>query len=349
MNPCFSDEDDNPDYLGSEPLDQALADRFSLIIEVGDWETLCAEDQRLVANPAGDGVLSDDGGRLKNWLDEAKIRFNILLEEFRPAIKAVEQVESFSGVIQDPFARMIEYAIAAMRALLDAGIRLSPRRSRMLTRNLLAGYLLDNEQSIFETYERILECSIPHLAWGERIDPLKIHAAHRLAWDVSLKTDRELWLHSFLSIPDDDLDKKIQMLYRSSPSPDTATLAVNQLLQSATKDHAAIFAVALYPAAAMGKSPLSAQGINDLGKIAQKVLSIDGKVSWSTAINSAETHHPEFTRYSKVTAKLKGERKERAEQLFKWAILEGITFNNPVRAEKALNDCIMAVKKEAGL
>lgn len=156
-----------------------------------------------------------------------------------------------------------------------------------------------------------------------------------------------MWLHSFLM--ENDLAKQIRMLYQEAPSPDTATMAVNQFLQSTQREFAAIFAVALYPAAAMGKSPLSAEGVNDLGKVAQRVLGVDGKVSWQTAINSSESHHPEYTRYGEVTAKLDGKRKERAEQFFKWAILEGVVFKNPENAEAVLTDCIMAVKAEAGL
>ena len=347
MNPCIVDEDDNSDYLGSEPLDQALADRFGLIVEVGDWEYLSKEDQRLVANPAGDGEPSDDNGRLKCWLEQARSRFTTLLEEFRPVIKVIEQGKTPDNGMPHQHSRMIEYVVAVMKALLDAGIRISPRRSRMLTRNLLAAYILDNEQFISETFSQILTCTIPHLAWGVRIDPVKVHAAHRLAWDLGCKTGKDLWLHSFLM--ENDLSRQIKMLYREAPSPDAATMAVNQFLQSTKKDAAAIFAVALYPAAAMGKSPLSAEGVNDLGKVAQRVLSVDGTVSWQAAIKSSESHHPEYTRYGEVTATLTGKRKERAEQFFKWAILEGVVFKNPENAENALNDCIMTVKLEAGL
>lgn len=347
MNPCIVDEDDSSDYLGSEPLDQALADRFGLVVEVGDWENLSKEDQRLVANPAGDGEPSVDDGRLKCWLDQARSRFTELLEEFRPVIKAVEQGKKPNDRVPHQYALMIEYVVAVMKALLDSGLRISPRRSRMLTRNLLAAYILDNYQHISETFKQILTCTIPHLAWGVRIDTAKVHAAHRFAWDVSCKTGKDLWLHSFLM--ENDLAKQIRMLYQEAPSPDTATMAVNQFLQSTQREFAAIFAVALYPAAAMGKSPLSAEGVNDLGKVAQRVLGVDGKVSWQTAINSSESHHPEYTRYGEVTAKLDGKRKERAEQFFKWAILEGVVFKNPENAEAVLTDCIMAVKAEAGL
>jgi len=230
MNPCIVDEDDSSDYLGSEPLDQALADRFGLIVEVGDWENLSPEDQRLVANPAGDGEPSDDNGRLKCWLEQARNRFTSLMEEFRPVIKIIEQGKTPDNGMPPQHKRMIEYVISSMKALLDAGTRISPRRSRMLTRNLLAAYILDNEQLISETFKQILACSIPHLACGIRIEPIKVHAAHRIAWDLSCKSGKDLWLNSFLM--ENDLCKQIRMLYRDSPSPDMATMAVNQFLKS---------------------------------------------------------------------------------------------------------------------
>ena len=61
MNPAGAGQDGG-EYLGSEPLDPALADRFAIVIEVGDWSELSEAEQRLVANPAGEGSLARDGG-----------------------------------------------------------------------------------------------------------------------------------------------------------------------------------------------------------------------------------------------------------------------------------------------
>ena len=47
MNPCGADQSPDQDYLGAEPLDAALADRFALILDVGDWEALNDEERRL--------------------------------------------------------------------------------------------------------------------------------------------------------------------------------------------------------------------------------------------------------------------------------------------------------------
>src|SRR3954467_773345 len=44
MNPCTTDQSAGEEYLGSEPLDPALADRFAVITDVGDWDALSDEN-----------------------------------------------------------------------------------------------------------------------------------------------------------------------------------------------------------------------------------------------------------------------------------------------------------------
>src|SRR6478672_10585982 len=75
MNPCSTDQSGGEDYLGAEPLDPALADRFAVILEVGDWDALSDADRRLVANPAGEGTGSNDGGQLKAALAQWQAAF----------------------------------------------------------------------------------------------------------------------------------------------------------------------------------------------------------------------------------------------------------------------------------
>src|SRR4249920_2927391 len=65
MNPCSTDQSGGEEYRGSEPLDPALADRFAVILDVGDWDALSEADRLRVTNPAGEGATADDGGRLK--------------------------------------------------------------------------------------------------------------------------------------------------------------------------------------------------------------------------------------------------------------------------------------------
>src|SRR5690606_152917 len=47
MNPPSTDDEDNG-YAGSEPLDAALADRFSFIVQMPDWANLSEAEQLAV-------------------------------------------------------------------------------------------------------------------------------------------------------------------------------------------------------------------------------------------------------------------------------------------------------------
>src|SRR6185436_9229822 len=81
MNPCSTDQSGGEEYLGAEPLDPALADRFAVILEVGDWDALSDGDRKLVASPAGESVTSDDGGRLQTELAQWQSAFVAQLDE----------------------------------------------------------------------------------------------------------------------------------------------------------------------------------------------------------------------------------------------------------------------------
>ena len=61
MNPfSFEAAEGDDHYEGSQPLDQALADRFAFIIEVPDWLQLTKKEQESVIYPAGENTISND-------------------------------------------------------------------------------------------------------------------------------------------------------------------------------------------------------------------------------------------------------------------------------------------------
>jgi MoxR-like ATPase len=55
MNPSSADQDAVEEYVGSEPLDPALADRFALFVEALDWPELDDGERRRIADPGGEG------------------------------------------------------------------------------------------------------------------------------------------------------------------------------------------------------------------------------------------------------------------------------------------------------
>src|SRR5689334_22176377 len=118
MNPSSADQSSVQDYAGSEPLDPALADRFALFVTAADWADLTEGERRGVADPGGEGRVADDGGALRGEVEAWRAIFEQRLQ-------ALPQL-------------VIGYAMAATSALNAAGIRISPRRARLLARSLLA-------------------------------------------------------------------------------------------------------------------------------------------------------------------------------------------------------------------
>lgn len=184
MNPCSADQSSTEDYTGSEPLDPALADRFAVILEVGDWDALSPDDRRRVADPAGEGAATDDRGCLKKELATWQRRFAAALPACPPPV--------------------VEYVCAVTTALGNAGIRLSPRRARLLTRTLLAVLVVEGfgdaglgGRAAKALFQVVLEASLPQRAWGDRPGPDTVFAAHELAWSGTMLEGRNQWLHHF--------------------------------------------------------------------------------------------------------------------------------------------------------
>ena len=326
MNPCSTDQATGEEYLGVEPLDPALADRFAVILEVGDWDDLSEADRRRIADPAGEGTTADDGGCLKGELAAWQERFEEAVRDCPPPV--------------------VNYVCAATTALRTSEIRLSPRRARLLTRTLLAALIVEGLAGAKlacgraeKLFRIVLEASLPHRAWGAAPDADKVLAAHELAWSATVAEAGERWLHLFHL--ERALDKKAQLLATDCPDPDTGTLAVEQLLANESKERAAAFALAAFPAAVSGRLRVGGEGVNDLGRLAQQLLVVDGEVSWQERLSQSGTTHPELTAYARVLGALKdAARKKRAQQLFYYCALNRIPIPEPGSLEQEFDRCV---------
>jgi MoxR-like ATPase len=320
MNPCSVE--DSRDYAGSEPLDQALADRFGLILEVGDWDALRPDEKLAVADPAGEGAVSRDEGRLCKRLAGWRREFEKRVRSCPPEIMA--------------------YASAAATALNEAGLRVSPRRARMLSRSLLAATIVEGrpQEAVFR---EILGWSLPHRAWGAKVRVEQVRAAHRLAWDSACLQGTKKWLHEFHL--ESSLPRKVEMLLRNCWSPDIGAMAVAQMLSTARPERAAAFAFALFPAAATGRLEIGAEAIGDLGKVAQPVLHVDAEISWMEPPGQTRDRHPEFVRLTPIVERLNGPRKDRARQLFYWSIVAGVEIEDPEGLEREFDECVAIVRE----
>ena len=120
MNPPPTDEDlddGNADYIGSEPLDAALADRFPYIASVPEWDDLSSADQGK--------ILADQfAGRHEFPVDIRKL--------------VAEARARYEALLPDLASRLTPYVITLVAKLHAAHYDVSTRRATMLLRSVIA-------------------------------------------------------------------------------------------------------------------------------------------------------------------------------------------------------------------
>lgn len=120
MNPPPTDEDlddGNADYIGSEPLDAALADRFPYIVSVPEWDDLSSADQGK--------ILADQfAGRHEFPVDIRKL--------------VAEARARYEALLPDLASRLTPYVITLVAKLHAAHYDVSTRRATMLLRSVIA-------------------------------------------------------------------------------------------------------------------------------------------------------------------------------------------------------------------
>jgi MoxR-like ATPase len=168
MNPPVS-EDDDEGYIGSEPLDSALADRFAFIVNVPSWNQYSETEQLAI-------ILADKATILPNSVN------NLLrsIASTRAALPSIR--ESIGG----PIAVYVRTLVAL---LAQAGISLSPRRAGMLLRSVLAVHAaaitIDAGTTPSDSALLAVRNGLPQLAEGRKINETKLLGAHREAWRLA--------------------------------------------------------------------------------------------------------------------------------------------------------------------
>lgn len=181
MNPPPTDDQAPGDvYLGAEPLDPALADRFGFLIEVPDWSDLSDTEKK-----------------------------ELLVDQFRgrhefpvnvPALVA-RTTATFELLCASP-PDLGGYFIALESQLRGSGTRLSSRRLAMLFRTALGIHAarmtlgLEAKAARPPDWETTLFLAIAHghpgLACGP-IDRATLLALHRQAWTIAGLKDGDPW------------------------------------------------------------------------------------------------------------------------------------------------------------
>lgn len=176
MNPPPTDEElDEGDalYLGSEPLDAALADRFPFIMSVPDWADLSPDDQK--------SVLSDQfAGR-----HEFPIAIRELIAQAR---------QRYETLIPELTHRLSSYIITLISKLHAAHYDVSTRRATMLlrcaiavhaAREVLALQTNDDTPQLYDSALLALLNTLPDRA-RRKVNAAELTAIFKSAWDISL-------------------------------------------------------------------------------------------------------------------------------------------------------------------
>jgi hypothetical protein len=159
MNPVDREAEDDP-YLGAEPLDAALADRFAFVVPMPDWRALRPGDQ--------DRLL----------LSDLQPPDPAAAERFREVVLATRQ--RYLEAVSRPELSMAVYVRHALRLLDEANLRCSARRGTTLVRAIAAvraTQLVDDDRAPLVA----LRMGLPQRASGGAIHEGKILAAHREA------------------------------------------------------------------------------------------------------------------------------------------------------------------------
>ena len=183
MNPAANGDHDNEEqYLGAEPLDPALADRFGFLIEVPDWSDL----------------------------SEAE-RTEVLLDQFRGPhefpVQVPALVERSTAIFRElcarPPAQLCGYFLALESQLRGAGTRFSSRRMTTLLRTSLGIHasrialcIESGEKSPKPEWQESLFLALAHghpgLASGP-VDRGALLALHRQAWNIAGLNEDDPW------------------------------------------------------------------------------------------------------------------------------------------------------------
>jgi len=328
QNPTADPEDPNAEvYDGVEILDRALADRFAFLIEVPDWQHFSETDKKRVADPRGNGLLSDDNGLLSACVIDWKKQFNLLL--------------------QSPPQIVIDYVCIVADQLQEANIRISPRRVRQIGRNLLALLAVNIGTSKKDIFYLGLKTSIPHIACGDRINRNTLRSAHNTAWAIVSSNKEEIWLTHFRH--EKSLPGKVRKLCDGAPNLDTGSIAVSHALSSLSDENKAAFALAIYPAVAKGVIQVGAEGLHALSEVAGNIIDVEGSIKWLGTRGSSNPPDPLSQIINKLEKTISGPRLVRARQLFAYLTVNNIVVARPQQLEKAFNDAVKIVAAHSGV
>jgi hypothetical protein len=166
MNPPAIEHDDANGYLGSEPLDPALADRFGFVLTVPAWSGLSTADQDSVITSSDTPPTPEACAAVMDTINAIRREIPIVLDYAGTAInEAVREIVRHAGTL---------------------GLAQSGRRAAMLYRNIAAVHAARlvhlPTADVVDSSWIALSNSIPQRAQGIVVDTTRLLAAHGSVW-----------------------------------------------------------------------------------------------------------------------------------------------------------------------
>lgn len=329
MNPVATGLSPDDLYEGCEALDPALADRFSFIVEVPDWQDLTEVDQRHILNSISGlvGIQPD----LAFFLQQATIRFQQL--------QLCQQ--------------STEYFLRVSALLFQEGLRLSPRRLQMMARNFLsiqAVFLeLANQNWVIDVPEiqdylwLTLKYSLPQRAYRTDFTEQSLEAFHATAWRLASITDAsEKWAIEFFMLekPQD----RVERILDASIGKDVKSLGLVRWLGHGSDELAkAVFCFSLFPLLQL-HDMITEDAFQQVLKIALPILNVDGNLEWKDAGGDRNGAHPAWASCLRVLKKLEThnpERGKRAKQMFLYVLVHLKLAFDPEQLELDMEECFL--------
>lgn len=326
MNPFDGlNETDDEHYTGSQPLDPALADRFAFLIVVPDWSQLSTEDQEAIIRPVGEGAITPANPLLQEFVNKARRVFLDMLH------------------IENPEVTL--YCRAAATMLNDDGLRISPRRARLLARNITAVLAVMQVQGKNpdlaerkKLYKLILRWSMPHRAFKDNFPEQVINSVNAEAMRLVQDCDPgQRWLAEFfmtLSLKD-----RLAKLLGPEVGMDLKSLAVLQMISREIPERKAAFAFAAFPFL-MNAKILNEEAVHALSQLATQIIHVDKEIDWSQRGTNQQVTRTMLSECAQFINRLSGSdiRKNRAQQYFLYLLSHGYEIPDFITAEIALNE-----------
>ena len=171
MNPPATDAPSagEASYLGSEPLDAALADRFGFVLEVPSWASMSELDQQAIITSAPADPRAEACRAVSEAIAATRCEMELVLE--------------YAGTaIADAVREVVHHAAAL-------GVALSGRRAAMLYRNIAAVHAATVIRApgtdIVDSSWLALRSSVPQRAEGINFDSARLMMAHTTAWKTA--------------------------------------------------------------------------------------------------------------------------------------------------------------------